>query len=324
MLWGCVKSHFTKSLFMNQTNVFFCILIMASIVCSCTENTEKETMTDHTRLISTSFKGSEYIGDRAYHVYLPPSYEENTEKNYPVLYMMDGQNLFIDSLAYGGFSWRINQVADSLVEAGAMKEIIIVGIDNAGVNRFSEYMPQKPVMNLPEAYRDSVLSVLETPLYADDFLQFLVKELKPQIDADYRTLPDTDHTFIGGSSMGGLISMYAQCEYPGVFGGALCFSTHWPVSMDDSSPLIPLNIVEYFSENVPGGKTWYFDHGTRGLDQYYEPYQQQIDSILMEKQYIANDNWMSRKFEGHDHNERDWHRRLHIPLTFVFGKNRQG
>jgi hypothetical protein len=120
--------------------------------------------------------------------------------------------------------------------------------------------------------------------------------------------------------MGGLISMYAQCEYPAVFGGALCLSTHWPIFLDDPVPAVPAELVRYFAENLPEGKKWYFDHGTKGIDQYYEPYQQQIDSVLLAHAYLPEKTFLSRKFEGHDHNERDWNRRVHIPLEFAFGK----
>ena len=235
--------------------------------------------------------------------------------------MMDGQNLFFDSLSYIGHSWNIQNVLDSLVEKGVVREAIIVGIENAEAKRFSEYMPQKPVEALPRGAQDSLVAFVQHPIFSDKFSQFLIKELKPLIDENYRTLPDVSNTFIGGSSMGGLISMYAQCEYPDVFGGAMCLSTHWPISLDDTVPQMPRELLRYFSDNLPKDKVWYFDHGTVGLDQHYERYQVQVDSILLENGYVKNENFLSEKFEGHDHNERYWHSRLHIPLTFILKKN---
>ena len=91
-----------------------------------------------------SYVGSSYLEEKTIRVYLPPSYSENIDNQYPVLYMMDGQNLFFDSLAYFGRSWRISDVSDQLVKDKYVKEFIIVGIDHAGINRFSEYMPEKP------------------------------------------------------------------------------------------------------------------------------------------------------------------------------------
>ena len=113
--------------------------------------------------------------------------------------------------------------------------------------------------------------------------------------------------------------MYAMCEYPDIFGGALCLSTHWPISMDDSNPEMPAKIISYFAEALPEGKKWYFDHGTKGLDQYYEPYQKRVDSVLLANGYTAEETFISRKFEGHDHNEGDWNRRVHIPFEFALG-----
>ena len=120
--------------------------------------------------------------------------------------------------------------------------------------------------------------------------------------------------------MGGLISMYGQCEYPTIFGGALCFSTHWPIGMNDDTPEFPAQLINYFSNNIPQNKKWYFDFGTEGLDQFYETYQNQIDTILQKNNYVADENWMTRKYVGHTHNEKYWNERLHIPLEFVIGK----
>ena len=272
------------------------------------------------RLQGFVFEDSRYIDSKPYAVYLPASYDESPEKEYAVLYMMDRQNLFIDSLAYGGVSWRIDKVVDSLSKLGSIQELIIVGIDHANEKRFSEYVPQKPLESLPAAYLDSLRSLGQHSPYADEYLSFLVQELKPHIDEVFRTKKDAAHTFIGGSSMGGLISMYALCEYPAVFGGAMCLSTHWPVSLDNTTPEVTTAIVNYMSENLPLDKKWYFDHGTEGLDRFYEPYQLQVDSVLMAKGYQHGENWLSQKFEGHDHNERDWNARASIPLEFVIGK----
>ncbi len=293
-----------------------CLFVMMG----CNDQSEPKESETVSRFQKNTFTQSNFIDDKIYEVYLPASYSNDSEKRYPVLYMMDRQNLFVDSLAYGGAAWNIHEVTDDLSQQSKLKEIIIVGVDHAGVNRFSEYMPQKPLEALPSDYRDSMLSFLQRPVFSDSFLLFLTKELKPLIDKEYRTLPDMANTFIGGSSMGGLISMYAQCEYPSIFGGALCLSTHWPIAMDDSSPAIPAQLIQYFASNLPKDKMWYFDHGTKGLDQYYEPYQQKIDSVLMASGYSMDESFLSKKFEGHDHNEKDWNERLNIPLEFVIGK----
>ena len=157
-------------------------------------------------------------------------------------------------------------------------------------------------------------------IHSDNYLKFIVKELKPLIDEKYSTYSEKEHTFIMGSSYGGLISMYAICEYPEVFEGAACLSTHWIGTFNDN-PVIAQSFIDYFGKNVPDPKNHkiYFDYGTETLDQYYEPYQLKIDSIMRLKGYTES-NWKTLKFEGKDHSEDSWRERLHIPVTFLLGK----
>lgn len=125
---------------------------------------------------------------------------------------------------------------------------------------------------------------------ADEYLRFLTSELKPFIDSHYSTLSDKEHTFIAGSSMGGLISLYAMCEYPDVFGGAACLSTHLPMitSADydraaDISQTVFEAFLRYLSDNLPassGSHLLYTDRGDSTLDALYPPYQDRLDSLL--------------------------------------------
>ncbi len=258
-------------------------------------------------------EGPPPVGTKSGRVYLPPSYEADTMRRYPVLYMMDQQNLFFDSLAYGGAAWQLHRTTDSLSRAGLMPEVIIVGVDHASEKRFQEYLPEKPAAPFSEAIKARTGG---TP-YSDDYLRFLTQELKPYIDTTYRTKTGMADTYIGGSSMGGLISMYAVCEFPEVFAGALCLSTHWPVSLEDDTPQLAQAIISYFADHVPKGKRWYFDYGTQGLDRFYAPYQQQIDSILLAKGYEPGQDWMTQAYPGHGHNERYWRERVHLGLRGV-------
>ena len=121
-----------------------------------------------------------------------------------------------------------------------------------------------------------------------------------------------------GSSKGGLISMYAICEYPEIFGGAICMSTHWPGIFASESNPIPLAFQNYLKANLPNPKTHkiYFDFGTETLDKMYEPYQIKVDEIMKAKKY-GKKNWQTLKFEGEDHSEKSWAKRLSIPLAFM-------
>ena len=115
------------------------------------------------------------------------------------------------------------------------------------------------------------------------------------------------NTFIGGSSMGGLISMYAVCEYPAVFGGAMCLSTHWPGLMDTEGKKnnpVPKAFLDYLTKNIPDPKVhkFYFDYGDETLDAQYKPFQLQADEI-MEAVGYTDKNWISREFKGLDHSK---------------------
>ena len=153
-------------------------------------------------------------------------------------------------------------------------------------------------------------------------MKFIVKELKPIIDGKYSVYTDAKHTFIAGSSMGGLISMYAICEYPNIFGGAACLSTHWPGIFAVENNPIPNAFFEYLKKHLPNPKNHklYFDYGTATLDAMYEPFQLKVDKIMKAKGFTSQ-NWSTQKFEGEEHSEKSWNKRLHIPIEFLLGKN---
>lgn len=161
--------------------------------------------------------------------------------------------------------------------------------------------------------------LLEAPL-ADAYLKFLVTELKPFIDKNYSTKTDQENTFLCGSSMGGLISIYGMCEYPNIFGGVACLSTHW-IGTFDNNKQIPAGINEYLKRHLPSpiGHKIYFDHGTVGLDANYPEYQKQVDMIVTKAGYDKK-TFQSLEFPGEDHNEKYWSSRLYIPLTFILAE----
>ena len=141
-------------------------------------------------------------------VYLPPRYKAERERRFPVLYMHDGQNLFDPETSFiRGKYWRMGETADALIEAGAIEPLIIVGIYNSGERRIDEYTP----------LQDRRLG----GGHADAYGRMLVEELKPFIDAQYRTLPGPETCGMGGSSLGGLVTLYLGLRYPGVF-------SRWP------------------------------------------------------------------------------------------------
>jgi enterochelin esterase-like enzyme len=222
----------------------------------------------------------------------------------------------------------VDEVITKLTSENKIKDCIVVGMFNNGEYRLTEYFPMVALMGLQEPTRSSVVKTLlkDKPL-SDSYLNFIVEELKPYIDSTFSTFTDPSNTVIMGSSMGGLISAYAFCKYPSVFGGAACLSTHWPMIgpgvlynrkiMDNTSA----TFREYLSINIPkppAGKI-YFDYGSETLDSLYKPYQLLVDTIMKRAGYDST-NWMTREFPGDNHSEISWSKRLYIPLEFLLGK----
>ncbi|MCX7883415.1 MAG: alpha/beta hydrolase-fold protein, partial [Brevinematales bacterium] len=148
-------------------------------------------------------------------VYLPPSYHREPERRYPVLYMHDGQNLFDAHTSFVG-EWQVDETLEALSQEGI--EAIVVGVFNGGEQRRIEYNPFPSRFGIGKG---------------EAYMRFLVETLKPRIDADFRTLPDRGHTGIIGSSMGGLISLYAFFSFADTFGLAGVMSPAFVISYRD-------------------------------------------------------------------------------------------
>lgn len=254
---------------------------------------------------------SEHVAPRHVDVWLPPGYEQGLSRRYPVLYMHDGQNCFDPADSAFGVAWEVQNALLQLIRAGQTRPAIIVGVWNLHMLRYPEYRPAKPFLYLSEHARYLVTGGLGGWPFSDSYLRFIVGELKPFIDTTYRTLPDRQDTFIMGSSMGGLISLYAICEYPDVFGGAGCVSTHWPAVEGVIIPYLRDHLPEPASHRI------YFDHGTETLDALYPPLQAETDKAMAEVGYTHGDNWVTIAFPGTGHFETAWQERVHVPLRFL-------
>lgn len=270
---------------------------------------------------------SQYVESRHIDIWLPSGYD-NTKK-YTVLYMHDGQMLFDSSSTWNKQAWNVDDVASSLLKANRIKPVLVVGIWNVGTQRYANYFPQKPYEQLSKLERDSVVAQLQrrgrtTSIFhpnSDNYLKFLVHELKPKIDSAFRVHRDAKNTFVAGSSMGGLISMYAICEYPDVFGGAACLSTHWTGMFKTENNPIPNAFLTYLKEKLPNPKKHklYFDCGDQTLDALYPSIQREVDTVLINKGYNSK-NWKTGYHPGKNHSEKAWSERIHIPLLFLAGK----
>jgi predicted alpha/beta superfamily hydrolase len=269
---------------------------------------------------------SQFVDARNISVWLPNNYSEKDK--YTVLYMHDGQMLFGNEHTWNKQSWEVHKTATALITENKTQAFIIVAIDNNGLKRHQEFFPKKAFELLTEEQKDFVSNELlkkgkiDQPLHpiSDNYLKFIVTELKPFIDKTFSTKTDREHTFIAGSSMGGLISLYAICEYPKVFGGAACLSSHWSGIYQLENNPVPETFFAYLKEHLPNPKKHkiYFDYGDQTLDALYPTLQQKVDVIMTEKGFTST-HWITNFFPGKDHSEQAWRERFHIPLEFLMG-----
>jgi enterochelin esterase-like enzyme len=258
-------------------------------------------------------------------IWLPSNYD--AKQKYSVLYLQDGGSLFDAKITWNQQEWGIDECLDSLIAAKKLTNVIVVGIYNSGQNRHASYFPQKPFEQMTpsdqqiifNAARSAEQKLFHTNIYSDSYLKYIVEELKPFIDKKYATYTDANHTCVGGSSMGGLISLYAICEYPKVFGKAMCLSTHWPGIFESADNPFPVAFENYLTLHLPQASTHqiYFDYGTATLDAIYEPYQLQINQIFQRNGYQPH-QFKCNKYDGAEHNENAWRTRLNDPILFLF------
>lgn len=270
---------------------------------------------------------SQYIPDRNVEIWLPPDFDASGSRRYPVIYMHDGQNLFEPENAFIGVDWGIDEALSGMIRRGEVRPPIVVGIWNTE-NRLGEYMPEAALPDEIARTRMErfIHKVTQSPyeLMGDAYLRFIVEELKPFIDQNYPTLPGPDSTFLMGSSMGGLISLYGLCCYPEVFGGAACLSNAWRFGR----VLLP-----YFQDVLPdpAGRKLYLDMGGREYN-WERPLRKwwlmrlllyrhrKFAQIVQAAGYRQGANLLTPVFPEDQHDERAWRRRVHIPLRFLLAE----
>ena len=236
-----------------------------------------------------NFKGRSVL-PRDIIVWLPPSYDSLPNKYYPVLYMHDGQNIFDPLTSSFGVDWQIDEVADSLIGARSIQEIIIVGIYNTE-KRGNEYN----ITNLGQAY-----------------VNFIIEELKPFIDSTYKTLPDYKNTTVCGSSSGGLISFIMAWENPDVFSKTACFSPAFKISnIDYVAP------VKKYIGAKKDLKIFIYNGGV-GLEEQLQPGIDEMMLVLKEKGFVENQDLLFIKDSSAEHNESAWAKNVYRFLEFFF------
>ncbi|MBC7798138.1 MAG: alpha/beta hydrolase [Pyrinomonadaceae bacterium] len=233
---------------------------------------------------------------RRIEVYLPPNYFTEPERRFPVLYMQDGQNLFNPQTSFGGVAWQVDETAQKLIFENKIEPLIIVGIYNTGDARFEEYTPTKSTRGRGG----------QALLYG----QMLTQELKPFIDAQYRTLPQQEFTGIGGSSLGALVSLFLGFKQPDVFGRLAIMS---PSIWWDKN-VMTREIIEY--EGKPPLRIW-LDigklEGSRIKSQV-----RLLRGALLEKGWRADVDLGYLEIPDGRHDENSWSLRFDKVLRYLF------
>jgi predicted alpha/beta superfamily hydrolase len=248
----------------------------------------------------------EFLDDRPVWVYLPPGYEQDTERRYPVLYMMDGQNVFDDATSFAG-EWKVDETLEELIPAGQVEPLIVVAVANDGDNRTKEYTPW---------YSSS----RETGGGGGKHLKTWIKILLPFINANYRTLTGPENTGLAGSSFGGLMALYGAYSHPDVFGKIGSFS---PTVMYAGGRL-PKMIADSDKPDI----ILYLDMGTREMGNFQDKNGNGIDDgidslrrlqeILTLQGFVGGWDLLVAEGEGHRHNEFYWSQRFPQAVQFLF------
>lgn len=248
-------------------------------------------------------------------IWLPPGYDKG-KKRYPVLYMHDGHNLFDPAKSNFNKVWAADKAMLAAVRSGKVEPHIIVGIWAPGADRYRQYLPQSIYQAASGTPRDAMDIMTGGAVISEAYLSWLAGPLKQWIDASFRTRPGRDDTAIMGSSMGGLMSCYAFLERAETYGRAGCVSSHWPAA--DPTKVGPANpeLIAlwdgWFAARLgqPNGRRVWMDHGTATLDAFYAPYQQKIDARFAASGWQRGRDWESKVYEGAEHEENAWARRL--------------
>ena len=253
-----------------------------------------------------SFSYAPFLGGRKIWVYLPPDYASTT-RHYPVLYMHDGQNLFDVRTSFAG-EWQVDEACEQLIASGEIRPVIVIGIENGGASRLTEYTPW-PASGYGGGGGDAYLTAIRDLL-------------KPEVDRRYRTLVGESNTFMAGSSLGGLISAYAGYHYSETFRRVACVS---PSLWWDNRHMI----ADATARGRPDVVRWYQDMGTieegttrdangNGIDDYIEDLRAMRD-VLVGQGLVIDVDLKSIEAAGHRHNESYWAQRVPGMLRFLVG-----
>ncbi len=249
----------------------------------------------------SNFHSKHLDNDRDLIVYLPPNYDKEAGRRFPVLYLNDGQNLFDSATAFNGQEWGVDETAQRLILKGMIEPLIVVGIYNTGDNRIDEYAPTVD----PRQKRGGK---------ADLYGRFILEELKPHIDQNYRTLAGPEFTGLGGSSLGGLVSLYLGLKLPYVFSKLMVMSPSvwWDYGMI-------LKFVRHLPAK-PTTRIW-LDIGSKE-GKFTPGYVRDLRDLLVMQGWRMDADLKFTEIRGGEHTETAWGKRVEPALRFLFPKQR--
>lgn len=300
---------------------FFFLLVLACVsLCGFAANSTDDNMpqssygTIHRHTFHSPQLDDRYTVD----VWVPDDYDASRITPYPVIYAQDGQGLYDPTVTWNGQAWEIDRTISRLGDA--IDTPIVIGI-HSNSTRAADYLPHKPLAANPSLEEKIITSWGQQESRSDRYLDFIVNTVKPDIEQAYNVRKDCRGTTVMGSSMGGLISLYAMCEYPSVFGNALCLSTHWLGYDYTAVPDFPEAMLSHIAKALPsdGVHKLYLDHGTKGFDGSYEPWDTKAYETALQAGYTDDVTVMHYIDNGADHNEVSWAKRLSKPLMFALG-----
>jgi predicted alpha/beta superfamily hydrolase len=279
-------------------------LLLATLVC-CAQTAPQHTVTGDVEIVP--FTSKTFNNTRNLRILLPPGYHDmtNRHRKYPVMYMQDGQNLYDNATTAFGHEWQVDETMQRLWSEHKVEPMLIVGIDNAGEKRGEEYLPY-PDNNSPQV----------THPRAADYGTFLIDEVMPYIAKHYRVKPGPENTGIGGSSYGGLVSLYTVMKHPGIFGHVLLESM--PLHIQDEQLIRDAQTCKQWPQKIFLGIGTNETPSKEGSDLHVSSTRRLAD--VLHSQGLGDNRVKLVVTDGAEHNEQAWSARFPGAMEFLWSR----
>jgi len=253
---------------------------------------------------------SQDIVPRPVEIWLPPALLADSTLRLPVIYAMDGQNLFLPERSFSGVDWGLDEALCQLADSLGIGPAIVVGIGNSPARR-REYMPQTLYAAMDATAQEAFRTEFGGPPLGEEFLAWVVGTLVPAVEKRLPHNIEPARSLVLGSSRGGLIALEMGGRHPELFRGVMAMSTHWPAA----GAALEDWLARLFPQ--PGKPRLYMDHGDQTLDAEYPPLQARATAQLLRQGWRVGDALQVRCFPGDPHHESAWRKRVALPLRWM-------